>query len=246
MTWPESGSMEDLERQSLEEKLQVLRKNREWKCNVKWEVRGEVSHSKFLSTRSNIRRYLKREPPVKRVTLEPPQVGCSWEPSILWLTHTPCSGLLAADQGMDLLRVDSSLSCVCLACLWLDVQVLNEHDKTWQTNGLADLSYEVLGREELGEHATKITVDVKLNDHWSDTVFDAPPQQGGGSQHRRHHHRPREEYRRGDRDGDRDREYRRGDRDGGREREYRREDRDGDGERDGKRPRRDDDRPRHR
>lgn len=47
MTWPESGSMEDLERQSLEEKLQVLRKNREWKCNVKWEVRGEVRHSKF-------------------------------------------------------------------------------------------------------------------------------------------------------------------------------------------------------
>lgn len=126
------------------------------------------------------------------------------------------------------------------------MQVLNEHDKTWQTNGLADLSYEVLGREELGEHATKITVDVKLNDHWSDTVFDAPPQQGGGSQHRRHHHRPREEYRRGERDGGRDREYRRGDRDGGREREYRREDRDGDGERDEKRPRRDDDRPRHR
>jgi len=38
VTWPSEGSLEDLEGQSLEEKLNTLRANKEWKCNVKWEV----------------------------------------------------------------------------------------------------------------------------------------------------------------------------------------------------------------
>ena len=36
---PTIGSMEDLEGQSLDQKLQMLRGHRDWKCNVKWEVR---------------------------------------------------------------------------------------------------------------------------------------------------------------------------------------------------------------
>jgi len=56
-------------------------------------------------------------------------------------------------------------------------EALDEHEATWRTNGLADLSYTVLKTERLDKddddgdttaRATKITVDVKLNgDHWS-------------------------------------------------------------------------------
>ena len=60
-------------------------------------------------------------------------------------------------------------------------EALEEHDKTWRSNGLADLSYKVeklVNYDENGNEvgmnpkekrrATKITVDVKLNgDHWS-------------------------------------------------------------------------------
>ena len=50
-------------------------------------------------------------------------------------------------------------------------EALKEHDQTWKTNGLADLSYTILNKENLdpeGEHATKITCDIKLNpnNHW--------------------------------------------------------------------------------
>lgn len=39
ITSPKEGSLEDLEQLSLKEKLDVLRTNRDWKCNVRWEVR---------------------------------------------------------------------------------------------------------------------------------------------------------------------------------------------------------------
>mmetsp|Transcript_9946 Transcript_9946/g.24818 ORF Transcript_9946/g.24818 Transcript_9946/m.24818 type:complete len:259 (+) Transcript_9946:229-1005(+) len=54
-------------------------------------------------------------------------------------------------------------------------EALEEHDKNWKTNGLADLQYKVLkstpldSRDPLLAKATKITVDVKLNpnNHWA-------------------------------------------------------------------------------
>ena len=53
-------------------------------------------------------------------------------------------------------------------------EALEEHAKTWKTNGLHDLKYKVLETEGLDSKdvskakATKITVDVKLNgDHWA-------------------------------------------------------------------------------
>jgi N-terminal region of glycosyl transferase group 7/N-terminal domain of galactosyltransferase len=53
-------------------------------------------------------------------------------------------------------------------------EALEEHDKTWKQNGLADLAYKVLKSEPLDtkdaakSKATKITVDVKLNgNHWA-------------------------------------------------------------------------------
>jgi len=48
-------------------------------------------------------------------------------------------------------------------------ELLDEHEKTWKTNGLADLSYKVLKTESLDDKnkSSKITVDVKLNgNHW--------------------------------------------------------------------------------
>lgn len=97
VTAPTEGGMEDMEAQSLEEKLQVLRAHRDWKCNVKWEV-------------------------------------------------------------------------------------LNEHKDTWKTNGLADLSYDLLEQEEVGEGgtATRYRVDVKLNGHWTDTVHEMEASNNGG------------------------------------------------------------------
>ena len=54
-------------------------------------------------------------------------------------------------------------------------EALEEHDKNWKTNGLADLTYKVLKTTPLDSKdlarskATKITVDVKLNpnNHWA-------------------------------------------------------------------------------
>lgn len=109
---PRSGTIIDLEEMSLNEKLNMLREHKEWKCMVKWEA-------------------------------------------------------------------------------------LEEHESTWRTNGLADLSYTVLKKEDLDEgkshgtpgsilgdyrsRATKVTVDVKLNgNHWTndkcgaDYTWDAP------------------------------------------------------------------------
>lgn len=59
-------------------------------------------------------------------------------------------------------------------------EALNEHEKTWRTNGLQDLDYDVLQEQNLDDrrestttgdqrrHATKLTVDIKLNpnNHW--------------------------------------------------------------------------------
>jgi len=52
-------------------------------------------------------------------------------------------------------------------------EVLKEHETTWKTNGLSDLSYSLIKKEYLDKDkkSTKITVDVKLNgtlsSHWS-------------------------------------------------------------------------------
>lgn len=53
-------------------------------------------------------------------------------------------------------------------------EALEEHEKTWRQNGLADLQYKVLestaldGRPAGRSKATKVTVDVKLNgNHWA-------------------------------------------------------------------------------
>lgn len=84
-------------------------------------------------------------------------------------------------------------------------QVLAEHDKTWQTNGLADLHYEVLKSEDLNPHAIKHTVDVQLNNgHWTDDQVDPKPPEQPKQQHGKH----RQQGGRGggwrERDGDRD------------------------------------------
>jgi len=47
-------------------------------------------------------------------------------------------------------------------------ELKNEHETTWQSNGLSNLSYKVLLRTELDRFCSKVTVDVQLNGHWSD------------------------------------------------------------------------------
>ena len=50
------------------------------------------------------------------------------------------------------------------------MQVLDEHEATWRTNGLSDLKYSVQGTRMLSANCTVFTVDVHLNDHWSDDL----------------------------------------------------------------------------
>jgi hypothetical protein len=67
-------------------------------------------------------------------------------------------------EKLDFLRANKEWKCMVK---W---EALEEHEKTWRTNGLADLKYSVLESKPLDENkkATKITVDVQLNgDHWA-------------------------------------------------------------------------------
>lgn len=69
------------------------------------------------------------------------------------------------DAKLAYLRTNKLLKCMNKH------ELLQEHEKTWRTNGLKDLSYEVLGRESLHPSgcASKVTVDVQLNKHWTDS-----------------------------------------------------------------------------
>ena len=49
-------------------------------------------------------------------------------------------------------------------------ELKDEHETSWRSNGLIDLSYELLKRTELDRFCSKVTVDVKLNGHWSDCM----------------------------------------------------------------------------
>lgn len=67
-------------------------------------------------------------------------------------------------KKLDFLRTNKVLKCMNKH------EVLEEHATTWQKNGLADLEYQETGRERLdaGGFASRITVDVRLNNHWTD------------------------------------------------------------------------------
>eukprot|EP00565_Helicotheca_tamesis_P005593 CAMPEP_0185742010 /NCGR_PEP_ID=MMETSP1171-20130828/39257_1 /TAXON_ID=374046 /ORGANISM="Helicotheca tamensis, Strain CCMP826" /LENGTH=377 /DNA_ID=CAMNT_0028414007 /DNA_START=25 /DNA_END=1155 /DNA_ORIENTATION=- len=78
---------------------------------------------------------------------------------------------MSLKEKLSFLRSNRSWKCMVK---W---EAMEEHEKTWRTNGLVDLVYEVLkmekgiygykSKEEKGR-ATKITVDVKLNgNHWA-------------------------------------------------------------------------------
>jgi hypothetical protein len=49
-------------------------------------------------------------------------------------------------------------------------EVLDEHATTWRANGLADLKYSVTDTREMSRNCTVFTVDVQLNNHWSDDL----------------------------------------------------------------------------
>lgn len=74
------------------------------------------------------------------------------------------------DEKLKFLKQHKEWKCIVK---W---EALDEHAKTWKTNGLSDLHYKILSSRPLDSpkggsqqsRATKITVDVKLNgQHWS-------------------------------------------------------------------------------
>lgn len=67
-------------------------------------------------------------------------------------------------EKLDFLRSNKEWKCMVK---W---EAADEHEKTWKTNGMHDLKYNILTNKFLDDtkKASKITVDVKLNgDHWS-------------------------------------------------------------------------------
>jgi len=84
---------------------------------------------------------------------------------------------MSLSEKLNMLRENKEWKCMVK---W---EALEEHESTWRTNGLADLNYSILKKEDLdegksitggsilGDHrsrATKVTVDVKLNgNHWT-------------------------------------------------------------------------------
>lgn len=67
-------------------------------------------------------------------------------------------------EKLDFLRANKEWKCMVK---W---EALAEHEKTWKSNGMADLKYSVLETKALDatKKATKATVDVKLNgNHWA-------------------------------------------------------------------------------
>lgn len=86
----------------------------------------------------------------------------------------PTSGTIQDLEMMDLktklgfLKENKEWKCMVK---W---EALEEHEKSWRVNGLADLSYDILKIERMdkndsgGSKVTKLTTDVKLNgDHWA-------------------------------------------------------------------------------
>mmetsp|Transcript_26804 Transcript_26804/g.39659 ORF Transcript_26804/g.39659 Transcript_26804/m.39659 type:complete len:389 (-) Transcript_26804:818-1984(-) len=71
---------------------------------------------------------------------------------------------MSLKEKLDFLRANKKWKCMVK---W---EALDEHEKTWRTNGLSDLSYSVLSKTTLDaatDKATKLAVDVKLNgNHW--------------------------------------------------------------------------------
>lgn len=68
------------------------------------------------------------------------------------------------DKKLAFLRTNKILKCMNKH------EVLDEHEGTWQSNGLRDLKYEEVSRKALDAdgHSSRITVDVMLNKHWTD------------------------------------------------------------------------------
>jgi len=71
---------------------------------------------------------------------------------------------MTLQEKLDFLRANREWKCMVK---W---EALEEHEKTWKINGLADLKYATLKTQFLDDEkkASKITVDIKLNgNHWS-------------------------------------------------------------------------------
>ena len=92
--------------------------------------------------------------------------------NIKWVA--PDNGTIVDLEDMDIttkmnfLRENKEWKCMVK---W---EALDEHVMTWKTNGLADLSYDImkiarLDKDNVGESkVTKLTTDVKLNgNHWA-------------------------------------------------------------------------------
>ncbi len=79
-----------------------------------------------------------------------------------------------ADLDYEVRTKGRRVACVCLLAyghiVWSSLTLLGWYHPHAQ----------VLATEALGPHATKYTVDVKLNGHWTDTVHEAPPSANDG------------------------------------------------------------------
>lgn len=60
-------------------------------------------------------------------------------------------------------------------------EVLGEHEQTWASNGIKGLKYVLLATSSLGSHCVKLSVDIMMNNHWTDVVCGLDDKQRGKS-----------------------------------------------------------------
>jgi len=91
------------------------------------------------------------------------KLGISWE-------HPPKGTIhdlenMSLKEKLNFLRANKQWKC------YVKWEALEEHEKTWKTNGLTDLTYAILSKKALPEtndKGTLLNVDVKLNgEHWT-------------------------------------------------------------------------------
>jgi len=91
-----------------------------------------------------------------------------------------CESFLDMEQSsltekLQFLRERSTLKCMNKN------EMLEEHQETWRSNGLSSLNYKELYLVKIGDNdnacSKKVTVDILLNDHWSDLVCTNDSQQ---------------------------------------------------------------------
>lgn len=69
---------------------------------------------------------------------------------------------MSLEKKLNVLKTNANWKCMNR------YELRDEHESNWKYNGLRNLKYKILNNKIVNEYTSIITVDVMLNDHWSD------------------------------------------------------------------------------